>query len=614
MFGRRARREAEVSDVLDRIRAHPAGSAQRVAALNEIVHLDAAVVVEQALAFCRSGRPDDAVIGLQALQNLPTPLVPRNLWPEIGQVTGVLCRPEQRDAEILAAAIPVHASAVTQERDPADFLRTMFRHEDGRVRAAAAASASAAHDPVSMIRPLLALLDEDPLPDVANDAAIGLARTICRDPEAAEVFTALFFANLDDPGQAVHAWNRARALLLGAPDPGDGPGPAHSDDLRDELRERLANLHGLDWGDHEIRPLVISMFIDTVNGATRRYAPAPGWDEQRHRAAVRDLLRRTRALPAGGVERDELLLRLIPDVSTPAWTDRHAVNIAVDEALTLTTEARGAAAPGAGAMGAGAMGAGATGAGVPGAGAVGVEALAVLVTFGSSGRSRQIRAVLADLRAGRPDDPVVLAAMLRTYSGLAARGLLDPAADRVGEFVLELLEHENANVRATAAMSSDLPGAVVDSRFAERLISLVDQDPDPAVRADAALGLASMAAAEADDAITDALVRLLDNPDPVIRAHALAWAVKTGRPDALERLLDELAEPDVRWEVLFIVQNLEDHIDSLPRHLHKEFTAALARLDETGWTDRTSPDADADDRTQILAEAAATLQLLAPIR
>ncbi|TDD29479.1 hypothetical protein E1287_30935 [Actinomadura sp. KC06] len=380
--------------------------------------------------------------------------------------------------------------------------------------------------------------------------------------------------------------------MLGTPDPGDGPGPALSDDLRDELRERLANLRDLDWGDDEIRPLVISMFVDAVNGATRCYAPVPGWDEQGHRAAVREVLRRTRIHPAGSFERDELLLQLIPDVPAPTWVDRHAVNIAVDEALALVAEPPGVEPPGVEALG--------------------VEALAVLVTFGRSGRSRQIRAALAKLRASRPDDPIVLAAMLRTYSGLAARGLLDPAADRVDEFVLDLLEHENANVRATAAMSSDLPGAVVDHRFAERLISLIDQDPDPAVRADAALGLASMT--EADDATADALVRLLDNPDPVIRAHALAWAVKTGRPDALERLLDELAEPDVPWEVVFIVQNLEDHIDGLPHRLHKEFTAALARLDESGWTNRTTPDADTDDRAQILAEAAATLQLLAPIR
>ncbi|TMR01138.1 hypothetical protein ETD83_15245 [Actinomadura soli] len=597
MFGRKARREAEVSEVLGRARAHPAGSLPRIAALDEIVRLDAKIVVEQALVFCRGGRPDDAVVGLQALATVPAPLVPRDRWPEIGQVTGVLCGPGQRDAEILAAALPVHASAmVAQDQDPADLLRAMFRHEDGRVRAAAATSAAAAHDPVPVISALLALLDEDPRPEVATAAATGLAHTICRDPSAAEVITALFAAHLDDPGQAVHAWNRARAILLGGPDPGDGPDPALSDDLHDELRERLASLRGLDWPDHQIRAQVMGMFIDAVNGSMRRYAPAPGWDAPGHRATVRDLLQRARSLPPGSDGREELLFRLVPDVSAPAWTDRHAVNIAVDEALALGTDAPGVEAPGPDALG--------------------VEALAILVSFGHAGRSRRIRAAMADLRARRPDDPIVLAAMLRTYSGLASRGLLDPAADRVDEVVLDLLEHENAKVRATAATSSTLPGNAVAGRIAVRLIRLIDQDPDPAVRADAALGLASMGEADrpgdADDLIVEALVRLLDDPDPVIRAHALTWAVKTDWPGALERLLEELAGPDVRWEILSIVQNLEAHIDCLPPHLHKEFTAAVARLDESGWT--TGPDSGEDDPRHILADAAATLQFLAPIR
>ncbi|MFI0412209.1 HEAT repeat domain-containing protein [Actinomadura sp. 3N508] len=579
MFGRKARHEAEVSDVLGRALAHPAGSLSRIAALEEIGRLDARVAVEQSLALCRTGPPDAAGVGLQALGIVPTALVPRNLWPEIGQVTGVLCGPGQRDAEVLAAALPVHASAaVAQGQDPADLLRGMLQHEDGRVRAAAARSAAAAHDPVPMIGPLLALLDEDPLPSVATAAATGLAHTVCRDPSAADLLTERFAAHLDDPAEAVHAWNRAKALFRGAPDPGEGPGPALPDDLHDEVRERLASLRGLDWSDHDVRAPVIGMFIDAVNGSTRRHAPVPEWDEQGHRAAVRELLQRARRVPPGSDERDELFLRLVPDVSAPAWTDRHAVNIAVDEALALGVDA------------------------------LSVEALAILVTFGSPGRSRQIRAALADLRARRPDDPIVLAAMLRTYSGLAARGQLDPAADRVDELVLDLLEHENATVRATAA-STGLPGLTAAGRIAERLIRLIDQDPDPAVRADAALGLTGMAGA---GNATEALVRLLDHPDPVIRAHALTWAVEAGRPDALPRLLDELADPGVRWEFLFLVQNLDDHMDSLPRRLHKDFTDALAHLDETGWTNRATP--DAVDPDEILADASATMQFLTPIQ
>ncbi|MFI0486521.1 hypothetical protein [Actinomadura sp. 9N215] len=168
MLGRRTRREAEAADALDRARAHPAGSTQRFAALDELIHLDVKAVVEQALALCRGERPDDVLVGLQALQNLPARLIPRSQWPRIRQVTGALCAPGQRDAELLAAAIPVHVDALGDEQDPADLLRTMFRHDDGRVRAAAATSAASAHDPLSLLTALFALLDEDPLPEVAT--------------------------------------------------------------------------------------------------------------------------------------------------------------------------------------------------------------------------------------------------------------------------------------------------------------------------------------------------------------------------------------------------------------------------------------------------------------
>ncbi|WUH99296.1 HEAT repeat domain-containing protein [Spirillospora sp. NBC_00431] len=567
---------------------------------------DAEDTVEQALALCHSGRRDDVVAGLQALQDMPAPLVPQHLWPRIRQVTGALCGPGQRDPEVLAAAIPVHVTALGTERDPVELLRTMLRHEDGRVRAAAAASAAWAHDPVALVSVLLSLLEEDPLPAVATAAATGLALIVSSDPSAAERFAALFAAHLDDPGRAVSAWRRAKAILLAAADPGTDPGPADpgdpgpaaldpgtttlSDDLRDELQEPLTSLRGLDWTGQEVRALAIGLFIDAVNGSMRRYAPVPGWDEPARRTAVRDLLQRARTHPAGSEERDETLVQLLPDASAPAWSDRHAVNVAVDEALTLcdATDKTGTA--------------------------LGTETLAILTSLGTPGRSRRIRAALAALRAHHPDDPIVLAAMLRTYSGLAARGLLDQAADRPDAFVLNLLEHENAQVRATAAAAGNLAPA----QIAERQVRLVDQDPDPAVRANAALGLATIATiGDADDGnelITKALARLLGHPDPIIRAHALSWAVKTNRPDSLERLLYELTTPDPGWEILFIVENLPDHVDAMPRRLHKRFTAALARLDENGWANRTEPGAypDAEARAQTLADAAATLQLLEP--
>ncbi|MGH3239308.1 MAG: HEAT repeat domain-containing protein [Spirillospora sp.] len=374
--------------------------------------------------------------------------------------------------------------------------------------------------------------------------------------------------------------------------PSPGPDIAVTDDLRDEIRHPLVSLGGLNWTDPETRPLVLAAFIELVNGSARHYASVPGQDESR-RETVRELLQQARTHPPDSEERDEILVRLLPDPSAPAWTDRHAVNIATDEALALL-----AAPDEAGAI-------------------LGIETLGLLTALATTGRSDQIRTALADLRARRPDDPVVLSAMLRIYSGLSVRGLLDDATDHHDAFVLDLLDHENAKVRrAAAAAVTDMRGNTPPNPLAERLIRLIDQDPDPSVQAEAALSLATRAWPDAGHKpTTETLTRLLDHPDQIIRTHALTWAVRINRRGVLDRLLDELTTPDPPWEILALVEHMPGQIlGGLPRRLHKRFTEALARLDENGWAARAEPGAfpDAEVRAQTLVDASEALQLMRP--
>lgn len=582
MFGRRTRREAEVTALLGRARAHPPDSTQRFTALESLAEHDVTVVAEQALALCRGGRPEDVLVGAEALQRVLMDGPSRALWRQVREVTHVLCGPGQRDAGTLAAALPAHARALHEEepRDSVAFLTEMLRHPDGRVRSAAALTVPALDDPMPLVAGLVSLLDTDPLPDVADSAAAGLGAVIVRDPPGERDITALFAANLDAPAGALLAWRRTRAALLDErqPDAADVTDP----DLLDDLREALTGLRRLDWPAPEDRAENLRAFIGAVNAAARRHAPVPDWDEAARRAAVRDVLDNARRHPAESEERQEHLLRLLPD-APPAWTDRRAIGVAIDEALALCRPPAGAGTT------------------------LGVEALAILTTLGAAPRSSRIRATLTDLRADRPDDPILLAAMLRTFGGLHVRGLLDEAADGLDRFVLDLLEHPDRRVRADAVLS-----VIGGDQVVRRAVQLLEQDPDPAVRANAAAGLADLDPGH-DDLVAEALTGHLDDPDPAVRAHALRWAARTGRGEALNRLLREVRDPGVPWEIVGVFENLLADVDTLPRRLHRDFTAAFARLDAIGWADRAEPGyPDAETRAWLLAEAAETIRLMDP--
>ncbi|QKW39989.1 hypothetical protein HUT06_43090 [Actinomadura sp. NAK00032] len=586
VFGRRSRREAEVTALLDQARAHPPDSTQRFTALESLTEHDVAVVAEQALALCGSGRPEDVLVGAEALGRLQLDGPSRALWRRIGEVTRVLCGPEQRDAGILAAALTAHARALHREdpQDSAAFLAETLRHPDGRVRSAAALTVPILDEPRPLLPGLVSLLDADPLPDVADSAAAGLGAIIVRIPSMEPDVTALFVAGLDDPARASHAWRRVRAALLDEPQPDAAP-DATDPDLLDDLTEVITGLRRLDWPSAQDRAVNLSAFIEEVNAAARRHAPAPDWDEAARRAAVRDALDSARRLPAESEERAEHVVRLLP-VPPRTWNDRRPIGVAIDEALALC---RPPADDGT---------------------TLGVQVLAFLTALGGAPGPSRIRAALADLRAAGPDDPVLLAAMLRTYSGLLSRGLLDQAADELDRFVLELLEHPDPRVRADAVWP-----IIGGERAVRRVVQALDRDPDAAVRANAAAGLADRDLAPGhEDLLAEALPRHFDDPDPGIRAHALRWGARMGRADALERLLREVRDPGVPWEIVGVFEYLLADVDTLPRRLHRDFTAAFARLAETGWADRADPGGhhDAESLADLLADATETVRLLDP--
>lgn len=320
VFGRKGRREAEVSEILDRARAHPPGTTQRIATLEGLIDFDVETVAGQALARCERGRPEDVLVGADALGLLPLEIMNRKARRRTAEVTRALCGPGRRDIGILTAALPVHVRALDhdQANESVELLGTLLQHTDGVVRAAAARTTSWAAYPGPLIPQLISILDEDPLPEVAANAAAALGQAVCRDPSTAPQIITLLATSLDDPRQALHAWHRAKAVLLGAPDPVEAPDLP--DALRDDLSEKLVAARRQNWSDRDLQPVAIRAFIDAVNGAVRRHEPAPGWDEAARRTAVRDLLQRAGRYPAGTNERDEILARL----EEAGWAGRAA--------------------------------------------------------------------------------------------------------------------------------------------------------------------------------------------------------------------------------------------------------------------------------------------------
>jgi hypothetical protein len=197
-------------------------------------------------------------------------------------------------------------------------------------------------------------------------------------------------------------------------------------------------------------------------------------------------------------------------------------------------------------------------------------------------------------------DPQVLSAALHPYAQLC--GDAQP-------FLYELLEHPDAGVRRTAAQLIAAAGMeFADDRQVDALVELLDRDPDPGVREQAAEGLEVILTCYAyvpqGPRIADALTSHLDDPAPSIRASSIAGLSSLDIDAAVKRLVTELAAERVAWQFV-------DAFNCLPLladcsvDLRADAHLALGRLRERGWPEDADPTRFpvAYERAEMLAKA-----------
>ncbi|GGV34373.1 hypothetical protein GCM10010277_19590 [Streptomyces longisporoflavus] len=148
----------------------------------------------------------------------------------------------------------------------------------------------------------------------------------------------------------------------------------------------------------------------------------------------------------------------------------------------------------------------------------------------------------------------------------------------------------------------------MEGRAVEGLVGLLEHDPEISVRRQAATTLRWLRYEEEHHAgiAADALERQARSPDPEIRAHSVADALRRGAPDAYERLLAAPEPPGAHRQLLLGLMNVPGgHGFVLPSRAQREaLIERLEALRATGWAERDADaDADftADDRAELLA-------------
>ena len=196
--------------------------------------------------------------------------------------------------------------------------------------------------------------------------------------------------------------------------------------------------------------------------------------------------------------------------------------------------------------------------------------------------------------------PEVLCAALHPYAQLSADAQ---------PLLYELLENPDERVRTTAAQLIAAGGAeFADDRQVDSLIALLDQDPDPGVREQAAEGLELILTCYGyvpqRPRITEALTSHLDDPTPGIRASALVGTSASELDAAVKRLVTELAVEPVAWQFVDSFNRLPP-FDYCDADLLAEAHRALLRLEEQGWPEDGDPTRFpvAHERAEMLAKA-----------
>ncbi|MFI9271157.1 HEAT repeat domain-containing protein [Kitasatospora sp. NPDC052896] len=231
--------------------------------------------------------------------------------------------------------------------------------------------------------------------------------------------------------------------------------------------------------------------------------------------------------------------------------------------------------------------------------ALGAELLEVLVTGHDKGRRFvPVLARLLDGICGPAQHPVVLVAALPLY--LAVR-------DDCAPVLLELLDHPDGGVRrAAAAVVAVRPDVPCDRRTVSLLVRLLDDDPEPTVRTEAAAALARLHQLDERHrpGIEEVLAEYEDDPLPGVRVAALKVLAATAPGQALAALAAELAVADPDWRFVAACADASRWTD--PGDLHRE----LLRLQERGWAEHDVSPArfpPADERAALLTAALTAL-------
>jgi HEAT repeats len=199
-------------------------------------------------------------------------------------------------------------------------------------------------------------------------------------------------------------------------------------------------------------------------------------------------------------------------------------------------------------------------------------------------------------------EPEVLCAALHPYAQLSSDA---------GPLLYELLDHPDGRVRTTAAQLIATAGAeFADDRQVDALIALLEGDPDPGVRAQAAEGLEFILTCYAyvpqRPRITDALMSRLDDPIPGVRASALVGVSVVDIDMSVKRLVAELAAADVGWQFVDSFNRLTQ-FDLCAADLRAEAHRTLRALVAQGWPRGADPARFPveHERAEMLARAVA---------
>ncbi|GAA1900066.1 hypothetical protein GCM10009837_23430 [Streptomyces durmitorensis] len=487
-------------------------------------------------------------------------------------------------------------------------LAAELRDPDAEVRRKAAVSAATTGDLDWALRELTRAVEREPwTEEFSSTVAESLAAVLRRDPTVRERTERVFALHLDDPEGLVRAWTELTEELGGGPAVRDVDG-----DLRDELRARLPDLRDRGWTaegiagvgrpDSFARELAFDVAVIVTSLAMRRNTPVPDDEADQVRAEMRAALKKALPHAPGSDERTEILVPLTRIPAVEEWTDRARAGLRADEALALCTSGERDLAT------------------------LGTETLAKIL-FREVVRRDRVRETLDRLVAqGEQEeqgeqgehgphgtqDSFLLSQILACYSHLHVPFPLDDPP--LGLF-LDGLRHPDPMVRAGAAESLDpiVTGSPVEGRAVEGLVGLLEHDPETDVRRHAAIALRWLKCGEEHHAgiAADALARQADSPDPEIRAHSIADALRRGAPDAYDRLLSALESPDAHWQLLSGLLNvpLGSGFVLPSRSVRKALIERLEALRATGWAERdvAVEFPNADDRAELLAALLETL-------